>query len=59
MYLYKCPADQLSKKKKKLTVSDLYFGFATNLPQSHVAKLPMFIPSEYRRRRGIETGYRV
>jgi putative transposase len=59
LYLYKRPADLLSKEKKKLTVSDLYFGFATNLPQSHAAKLPMFIPTEYRRRWGIETGYRV
>jgi len=59
LYLYKRPADQLPKKKKKLSVSDLYFGFATNLPQSHATKLPMFIPSEYRRRWGIETGYRV
>lgn len=59
LYLYKRPADQLPKKKKKLTVSDLYFGFATNLPRSYVASIPMFIPSEYRCRWGIETGYRV
>jgi hypothetical protein len=58
LYLYKRPADQL-QKKKKLTVVDLYFGFATNLPRSYVASLPMFIPAEYRRRWGIETGYRV
>ena len=58
LYLYKRSALQLPKKKK-LTVSDLYFGFATNLPRSYAIKLPSFIPSEYRRRWGIETGYRV
>jgi putative transposase len=58
LYLCKRPADQLPKKKK-LTVSDLYFGFATNLPKSLAIKLPSFIPQEYRRRWGIETGYRV
>ena len=58
LYLYKRPVDQLPKKKK-LTVSDLYFGFATNLPRSLAVQLPSFIPSEYRRRWGIETGYRV
>jgi len=46
-------------KKKKLRVSDLYFGFATNLPRSLAVSLPSFIPSEYRWRWGIETGYRV
>ena len=58
LYLHKRPVFQLPKKKK-LTVSDLYFGFATNLPRSLAVKLPSFIPSEYRRRWGIETGYRV
>jgi putative transposase len=58
LYLYKRPSMQLPKKKK-LNVSDLYFGFATNLPRSLAIKLPSFIPSEYRRRWGIETGYRV
>ena len=58
LYLYKRPAEQLPKKKK-LRVSDLYFGFATNLPRSLAVKLPAFIPVEYRRRWGIETGYRV
>jgi putative transposase len=58
LYLYKRPAFQLPKKKK-LNVSDLYFGFATNLPRSLAIKLPAFIPQEYRRRWGIETGYRV
>jgi IS4 transposase len=56
--LYKRPAEQLPKKKK-LTVSDLYFGFATNLPKSLATMLPSFIPEEYMRRWGIETGYRV
>ena len=58
LYLYKRLADQLPKKKK-LTISDLYFGFATNLPRSLATRLPSFIPSEYRRRWGIETGYRM
>ncbi len=58
LYLYKRSVEQLPKKKK-LNVSDLYFGFATNLPRSLAIKLPLFIPSEYRRRWGIETGYRV
>ena len=58
LYLYKRSALQLPKKKK-MAVSDLYFGFATNLPRSYASKLPSFIPSEYRRRWGIETGYRV
>ena len=58
LYLYKRPVEQLPKKKK-LAVSDLYFGFATNLPRSLALTLPSFIPSEYRRRWGIETGYRV
>ena len=58
LYLYKRPAMQLPKKQQ-LAVSDLYFGFATNLPKSLTVKLPSFIPQEYRRRWGIETGYRV
>ncbi len=58
LYIYKRPAGQLPKKKK-LTVCDLYFGFATNLPRSLALALPSSIPSEYRRRWGIETGYRV
>jgi hypothetical protein len=58
LYLYKRPVEQLPKKKK-LSVSDLYFGFATNLPRSLAVKLSLFIPKEYRRRWGIETGYRV
>jgi hypothetical protein len=58
LYLYKRKAELLPKKKK-LTVSDLYFGFATNLPRFLAVKLPSFIPQEYRRRWGIETGYRV
>jgi putative transposase len=58
LYLYKRSVFQLPKKKK-LNVSDLYFGFATNLPRSLAIKLSSFIPLEYRRRWGIETGYRV
>lgn len=58
LYLYKRPVEQLPKKQK-LTISDLYFGFATNLPRSLAVKLPSFIPQEYRRRWGVETGYRV
>lgn len=58
LYLYKRPVEELPKKEK-LSVCDLYFGFATNLPRSLAVKLPLFIPEEYRRRWGIETGYRV
>jgi len=58
LHLYKRCGEQLPKKKKP-SVSDLYFGFATNLPRSLAVKLPLFIPSEYRRRWGIETGYHV
>jgi hypothetical protein len=56
--IYPLP-EQRIPKKKKLAVYDLYFGFATNLPNSLAANIPAFIPSEYRRRWGIETGYRV
>jgi len=58
LYLFKRPVGQLPKKKK-LSVYDLYFGFATNLPRSLACNVPLFIPQEYRRRWGIETGYRV
>ena len=58
LYLCKRSAGQLPKKQK-LTISDLYFGFATNLPRPLALTLPLFIPSEYRRRWGIETGYHV
>jgi hypothetical protein len=47
-----------SKRKKHLCLHDLYFAFATNLPKS-VAESLFYIPQEYRRRWGIETGYRV
>jgi putative transposase len=56
--VYPRPKEHLPRKKKP-SVYDLYFGFATNLPRSLAAELPAFIPSEYRRRWGIETGYRV
>jgi len=52
LYLYKRSTGELPKKQK-LTIPDLYFGFATNLPRSIAVKLPSFIPCEYRRRRGI------
>lgn len=58
LVIYPRTAQQLPKKKK-LNVCDLYFGFATNLSRSLANRLPVFIPSEYRRRWGIETGYRV
>jgi hypothetical protein len=58
--LYLCKRSALqSPKKKKLAVSDLYFGFATNLPSSDATELPSFIPYKYRSRWGIEAGYRV
>jgi putative transposase len=47
-----------NRKKKALSLHDLYFAFATNLPKS-VAESVSYIPQEYRRRWGIETGYRV
>jgi hypothetical protein len=58
LFVYQRPVEQLPKKKK-LSVYDLYFGFATNLSRSLAVKLPLFIPQEYRRRWGIETGFRV
>jgi len=58
LVIYPRTAKQLPKKKK-LNVCDLYFGFATNLPRHLATELPAFIPSEYRRRWGIETGFRV
>lgn len=58
LVIYPRTAEQLPKNKK-LNVCDLYFGFATNLPRFLAVKLPAFIPCEYRRRCGIETGFRV
>jgi len=58
LYLHKRPVEQLPKRKK-LSLYDFYYGFATNLPLSLATGLPEFIPLEYRRRWGIETGYRV
>jgi len=49
----------ICRKKKKLRVYDLYFGFATNLSRALAARLPLFIPSEHKRRWGNETGFRV
>jgi hypothetical protein len=56
--IYPRTAEQLPKKKK-LNVCDLYFGFATNIPRHLATELPAFIPSEYRCRWGIETGFRM
>jgi hypothetical protein len=59
--IYPVPKERLknrSRRKKQLSLQDLYFAFATNLPRS-VAKSVSYIPQEYRRRWGIETGYRV
>jgi hypothetical protein len=59
--VYPVPKERLknrSRRKKQLCLHDLYFGFATNLPKS-VAESVSYIPQEYRRRWGIETGYRV
>jgi putative transposase len=59
--VYPVPKERLksrSKRKKHLCLHDLYFAFATNLPKS-VAESLFYIPQEYRRRWGIETGYRV
>jgi hypothetical protein len=38
---------------------ELYGAFATNLGFEHASKVWSMIPEVYRRRRGIETGYRV
>ena len=59
--VYPVPKERLknrSKRKKLLSLHELYFAFATNLPRS-VAEWVSYIPQEYRRRWGIETGYRV
>lgn len=59
--IYPVPKERLksrSRRKKQLSLFDLYFAFATNLPRS-VAESVSYIPKEYRRRWGIETGYRV
>jgi hypothetical protein len=58
LVIYPRPPEQLPKNKT-LSVYDLYFGFATNLSRSLATELPAFIPFEYRRRWGIETGFRV
>jgi hypothetical protein len=57
--VYPVPKEHLknrSKNKKELSLEDLYFVFAANLPKS-VAE--SYIPQEYRWRWGIEAGYRV
>jgi hypothetical protein len=59
--IYPVPKEQMknrSKNQKQLSLEDLYFVFATNLHRS-VAASVSYIPVEYRRRWGIETGYRV
>lgn len=56
--IYQRPKEHMPKKNQ-LCVYDLYFAFATNLSRALAARLPIFIPQEYRRRWGIETGYRV
>ena len=47
------------RRRKRRPIHERYLAFATNIPKPQVNQLPMLIPQEYRRRWGIETGYRV
>lgn len=50
---------ELKTKKRQQSIYDRYLPFATNLSKAVATLLPALIPEEYRRRWGIETGYRV
>lgn len=54
--IYQRPKESRTQKKQR-SICEGCFAFATNL--SLASGLPAFIPQEYRRRWGIETGYRV
>ncbi len=56
--IYQRPREHKTKRRKP-SLYDLYLPFATNLSKAVATQLPAFIPEEYRRRWGIETGYRV
>jgi len=57
--IYPRPKERKTKKKRQRSIYDRYLPFATNLSKAVATRLPTFIPEEYRRRWGIETGYRV
>ncbi|MBM4401243.1 MAG: transposase, partial [Crenarchaeota archaeon] len=56
LVIYEKPKEQLRKAKG---VVDRYFVFATNLSEAQAQRLYSFVPQEYKRRWGIETGFRV
>jgi hypothetical protein len=55
--IYPRPEEALTGKRR--SIHERYLSFATNLPKAKVTQFPALIPQEYRRRWGIETGYRV
>ncbi len=57
--IYPKPIDVEEAKRRRMETADRYLAFATNLPVSEVRELLATIPREYRKRWGIETGYRV
>jgi len=56
--IYSRPGERRTSKRQQGTY-DRYLPFAKNLSKAVAARLPALIPEEYRRRWGIETGYRV
>jgi len=56
--IYPKPRERKTRKRQK-NIYDRYLTFATNLSKAAATRLPALIPEEYRRRWGIETGYRV
>lgn len=56
--IYPKPQKEL-RERRRSRIHERYLAFATNLPKPKVNRLPILIPQEYRRRWGIETGYRV
>lgn len=54
--IYPKPRERAEKGQR---LQDRYLTFATNLPKPKASSLYAFIPQEYRRRWGIETGFRV
>ena len=45
-------------EEEEVEVTDRYVVFATNLPPGSAPRMMETLPEEYRKRRGIETGYR-
>jgi IS4 transposase len=56
--MYPRPGERKTRKRQQ-SIYDRYLPFATNLSKAAATRLPALIPQEYRRRWGIETGYRV